>query len=372
MTTYIITTDGSVAVCKALLEVCTKVGEPGSLHNLLIVESNSSINTLKEVAGVIDVEEDGYAEVDNESSSSYKVQQSPRNWFLPALSRTPGQYHYDKTGKGVDLYIMDSGVNYTHPEFENRVVNLWSFDDLAVGGDVRSPEHGTMCAGCAGGKEHGVAKEVTIVNVRFDFKYSNSIKALDVILTHHLNKAANRPSILSMSFSSLAQTAYKRAIAALIDNGIVCLASTGNSNESAARFPAGNDIVIGVSALERVNTNVLVLRPASYSNYNQGTDVWAPGHNGIVADYNNNGTQTASGTSAACPVAAGIIAMHLESTPKLVNRAGVEAAIASFLTECTQDVEMTGKYSQSTTKTVSSMPKTLINQPAAILEIVVD
>jgi len=175
-----------------------------------------------------------------------------------------------------------------------------------------------------------------------------------------------------MSFSSLAQTAYKNAIAALIDNGIMCLASTGNSREATARFPAGNDIVVGVSALERVGGNVLNLRPVSYSNYGEGPDVWAPGHNGIVADYNNNGTQTASGTSAACPVAAGIIAMHLEGTSKITTRAGVEAAIESFLTECTQDTEMTGKYAQSTTKTVASVLQTAITRPAAILQIAVN
>jgi len=356
MTTYLITTDNSPGVRAALLKVCTKVGIPGGLHDLLIVESAASILTLKSVQGVIDVEEDGESTVDDNNDNNNSIQQLPSNWFLPALSRTPEQYRYEKTGKGVDIYILDSGVNYKHPEFENRVVNLWSFDNRAFGDGVKSAAHGTMCASCAGGKEHGAAKEVTIVNVRFDFKYSTTIKALDIILKHHIDKAPDRPSILSMSFSGVSKSAHKKAIATLIDNGIVCMASTGNSGEPYSRFPAGNDIVIGVSALEQVNNDVLDLRPAGYSNYNLGTDVWAPGNNGVAAAHDSNGTQKASGTSAACPVAAGVMAMHLEGTLKLVDRKGVVSVLEQFLSECTRDTPMTGKYAQSTTKLVSTDP----------------
>lgn len=362
MTTYIVMTDGSPGMRETLLDACTKVGKPGPMGKLFIVESDAPIHTLETIPGVVDVEEDGELTPDELDEPDVQTQKNPENWFLRALSQDEDNYTYTRTGEGVDLYIVDSGIWYHHDEFEDRVVNLWSFDNEAYGSGMKSPHHGTMCAGCAGGKEHGVAKRVTLYNLRVNWTTANGLKAMDVILKHHLEKGDDRPSIVSMSFSTKNSYAYRYAMQQLIDHGVVCMASTGNYREAEARFPAGNDIVMGVSCLRYMYDDVNRLYPAPYTNYGKGTDVWAPGHNGTVAAYEHQGTQNANGTSAACPVAAGIMAMYLEGSRKPTTRQEVVNILEGFRRTCMRPFSLEGKYSD----TLPLVTTSLFDHPVVI------
>ena len=354
MTTYIVVTDGSPGVREALLRVCTKVGKPGSMERLLIVESDETAQVLESVPGVVNVEEDGDIEPDLSTPDVYS-QKNPENWFLNALSQDDDEYRYTRTGEGVDLYIVDSGVWDEHADFEDRVEHLWSFDDRPYGDGVKSDYHGTMCAGCAGGKEYGVAKRLKMYSLRIDWSRTTSLKAMDVLLKHHLEKGDDRPSVLSMSFSTGNSYAYRYTMKNLIDAGIVCMASTGNDQEDVAKYPAGNDIVIGVSCLGKIFGDIRRMVPAPYSNYGEGTDVWAPGHEGPVAGYMHQGTMSASGTSAACPVAAGIMSMYLQGSRKPTTREEVVGIVDGFLRVCARPISLTGRYVNSTPLTVTSL-----------------
>lgn len=361
MTTYIVVGDGS-DIRDRLLEACSKVGKPGPLGKIYIVESDAPIHILKSIPGVEDVEEDGDVEPDEDPlPPEVKVQENPDNWFLKTLAQDRSDYCYTRTGKGVDLYIIDSGI-WPHEEFEDRIVNLWAFDNKAYGEDVRSHHHGTMCAGCAGGKVHGVAKEVTLVNLRTNWTSSDTLKAMDNVLKHHLEKPNDRGSVLSMSFSSTSSYAYRYAIGELIDNGVVCLASTGNNREDAARYPAGNDEVLGIACMGHVSGDPMRLQPASYTNYGDRTDMWAPGHNGTVAGYNKE-VQNANGTSAACPVAAGVMAMYLEGSAKLTSRKEVLDAITGFFSNCLTTVDLSGQYKNTTPLIVTTLFNNAIFKP---------
>ncbi|HWW62368.1 MAG TPA: S8 family serine peptidase, partial [Thermoanaerobaculia bacterium] len=86
-------------------------------------------------------------------------------------------YTYNRTGAGVRIYIIDSGIS-SLDDFGNRVVNgytnsYWdagyygmqpNFDDAYCDSNYRC--HGSKVASIAGGNTYGVAKEATIVNVR--------------------------------------------------------------------------------------------------------------------------------------------------------------------------------------------------------------
>lgn len=348
MARYILETTGDPQVLEDLKSICTKVGKPGTIAELVIVESDASEDILRSIEGVLDVEGEEEAEPD-ESDLSLQTQPSVSNWFLRALAQDAQDYRYPNDASDVDIYILDSGIYYHHPEFEGRVLNLWSFDGEAYGDNIKQSSHGTMCAGCAAGKEYGVAKGARIVNVRYNWRNTEAIKALDVILNHHLEKPNDRGSVLSMSFSTTSRFAYKLAIRKIIDHGIICFASTGNYRESTARFPAGNEGAIGVSCLQRANTAdpLSQLIPASYTNYGEGTDLWAPGHEAPVAGYKTEGTMNASGTSAACPVSAGVMAMFLQGSVKLTSRQDVESAFATFLSRCTIPQDLTGRYAEA-------------------------
>ncbi|NED08079.1 S8 family peptidase, partial [Streptomyces sp. SID6648] len=71
-----------------------------------------------------------------------------------------GSYSYPRSaGRGVDVYVIDTGIDYDHPELRPRAE--FGFD--AFGGDG-GDEHGngTHMAGVIGGTEHGVAKRARL------------------------------------------------------------------------------------------------------------------------------------------------------------------------------------------------------------------
>ena len=62
---------------------------------------------------------------------------------------------YMHVGRGVDVYILDSGIRYSHQVFGGRA-SFGGYDEFGGGGDD-DHGHGTHCAGLAVGRLTGVA-----------------------------------------------------------------------------------------------------------------------------------------------------------------------------------------------------------------------
>ena len=94
-----------------------------------------------------------------------------------------GIYSYTSDGTGVDIYVMDSGINAAHQEFDIRVVT-----SLAANFDTTSTSspawadcngHGTFVASQAAGNFVGIASGARIIPVRvFDCSGFTSVSAL--------------------------------------------------------------------------------------------------------------------------------------------------------------------------------------------------
>ncbi len=289
-----------------------KAGKPQSLNTIIVFKTDLSKAEVEAIPGVTQVEEDSI-----DTPFDVRVQERPTSWFLPSASNTAPDYTYAKTGKGVAIYIMDSGIRLDHKEFAGRdIETVYSYDEFDYGGDVAGPDHGTMAASCAAGNVFGIAKEATIYNLRYNWTSSTGIKALDTMLTHYLTHMM--PSVLSMSFSSTSNI-YDRVFTTLADRGIVLVASAGNYNEPQPRFPALRDDVIAVAACDS-NLSPSVWGGGQATNYGKEVDIWAGGTNGVAASIESTvATQWAGGTSSACPLVAGNIALILEGYDKLIS-----------------------------------------------------
>jgi len=136
-----------------------------------------------------------------------------------------GDYTYNLDGTGVDVVIQDSGLEVTHPEFNDasgasrvQLIDWYTESGLVGTQSVNHYRdfngHGTHCAGISAGKTYGWAKNAHIYSVKVnglegtgDSGTGISITdCFDVIKGWHMNKPVDpvtgykRPTIVNMSW----------------------------------------------------------------------------------------------------------------------------------------------------------------------------
>lgn len=267
------------------------------------------------------------------------VQSPTPSWGLDRIDQnaTAGDSAYNfpaSAGAGVRIYVVDTGVMASNPDFAGRIL---PGKDM-MGQNLEAADchgHGTHVAGTAAGTKYGVAKKAWIVPVRVlscsgSGSWSYFISAMDWIIA---NNPAGTPAVMSASIGggnySLANTAVEKLYAA----GITPVIAAGNSNvDACGTSPAGAPKAITVGASDINDAR------ASFSNYGECVDVFAPGVN-IISDKNTDptGSTSMSGTSMATPHVSGLAALYLSghqsATPAEVTSAiktgGLAGAVAN-------------------------------------------
>jgi subtilisin family serine protease len=111
------------------------------------------------------------------NESSGLVVQTGAPWGLGRISSrennsnrqtNTGTYYYDSSaGAGAYAYVIDTGVNDKHEEFEGRALQAKSFVLLEPNTDLQG--HGTHCAGTIGSKTYGVVSASCLHSNVFPF-----------------------------------------------------------------------------------------------------------------------------------------------------------------------------------------------------------
>ena len=176
--------------------------------------------------------------------------------------------------------------------------------------------HGTMTAGIV----HMVAPQAKIMPLKaFGANGSGYVSDIVRATYYAVQKNAN---VLSMSFSfSSSSSELAAAISYATSQGLICVASAGNSGTDVVVYPAGLPGVMGVASTTDYNTT------SSFSNY--GSDVWvaAPGE-GIISTYPYSTYAAGWGTSFSAPFVSGTAAL-LVNVSANVNQQSAAAAIAN-------------------------------------------
>lgn len=220
-------------------------------------------------------------------------------------------YTYGADGRGVNSYVIDSGVAGHHNEFSGRLGGGYS----VVGGTADSDcaGHGTHVAGTMAGSRFGVAKGATIIPVRVfgcgsTTDASNIIAGIDFILSHH---STGSPAVANLSIGMPAYEPLDAAVEALIAEGITVVAAAGNEGADAcATSPARVPGVVTVAGVDRHDA------AATWSNWGACVDLFAPAVDIRSASPDSpDASVQRTGTSMAAPHAAGAAARYLSSVP---------------------------------------------------------
>nr|ACZ28128.1 serine proteinase [Beauveria bassiana] len=233
------------------------------------------------------------------------VRQAGAPWGLGRIShraRGATTYDYDSSaGAGTCVYVIDTGVYDSHPDFEGRAKQIKSF----VSGTSDGHGHGTHCAGTIGSKTYGVAKKASIFGVKVledsgSGSLSGVIAGMDFVATDRKSRPCSKGTVASMSLGGGHSATVNQAAARLQASGVFVAVAAGNDNRDAAQTsPASEPSVCTVGATDSSD------RHSSFSNFGKAVDIFAPG-TGILSTWNNGGTNTISGTSMATPHIAGL------------------------------------------------------------------
>jgi subtilisin family serine protease len=218
------------------------------------------------------------------------------------LSKT---YYYKATGSGVNAYIVDSGIAWSHPQFEGRAKSVWKAPSFSDGWDCNG--HGTHVAGTIGSKTYGVAKKVNLRSLRVLDCNGEGYLSDIIAATNWLRTNAAKPAVANFSLGGSKSAALNTAVTNLSKSGVFVAVAAGNENQNACNTsPASAGWVQAVGASTSYDNR------ATFSNYGGCVDIFAPGY-GIRSTVPGGGAATANGTSMASPHAAGVAALYLQS-----------------------------------------------------------
>lgn len=289
-------------------------------------------------------------------------------------------------GTGVKVGVIDSGIDYRHPDLGGTTASTFPTARVTRGGDFLDGDadgdprdcygHGTHVAGLVGANGNpkldgalGVAPKVTFGAYRvFDCNgvanTANIVAAMDQAYRDGMNVVNLSLGATSVSWPNETGYPLTQQAALMVSRGVVVVAAVGNTDKGL--FTAGSPAVApGVIAVAA--TNAAATRVEDYSAMGPAADLSlsptlsAPGTS-VYSTVLDTARDVKTGTSMAAPEVAGAVAEILRAKGWTSPAAGVPAKVAALLYASATPV-------LSATSGLTARPESVIRQGAGLLRL---
>ncbi|MFH1398633.1 MAG: S8 family peptidase [Candidatus Woesearchaeota archaeon] len=230
-----------------------------------------------------------------------------RLWNLDRI----GAYKAQKkaTGAKINIAIIDTGVDYNHPQFRGRFTTRKGYD--FIGRDHYPMDrngHGTHVAGIACSADYGVSTQSTLYAVRVLDSQGYGTESTVIAGIEWCIKEKMDVANLSLG-SGDASTAFEEICRIAYMQGLLLVAAAGNEGKGPSYPASFDEFVLAVASTNKSNEH------SDFSNIYPTNDISAPGEN-IVSCYLNNSYAELDGTSMATPHVTGAAALALSLNNK--------------------------------------------------------
>ena len=241
-------------------------------------------------------------------------------------------------GPGVPVTIVDSGLDFTHPEFAGRA------DTEALNAQEPAPlggEHGTSVASVIGAPLNGVG--LVGIYPRAVLRSWDAAKGTGTRLESSeiaggiLAAARAGKSVINLSLGAdTRDLSIELAVSEAVATGSLVVAASGNDGDrgSPIGYPAALPHVTTVAATDRSGA------VAAFSSRSAYVDIAAPGDDIVVASALGKNWRPSSGTSFSSPLVAGAAAWVWTVRPELTA-----GQVAEILRRSARDLGTPGRDS---------------------------
>jgi len=277
--------------------------------------------------------------IDVEPDLEVMAESAPESWGLDRVDQadlplSKSSFTASHDGIGVNVYVIDTGINKDHVEFGGRA----KFGANFISGE-NNPDrngHGTHCSGTATGATFGIAKRATVFGVKVlsgggSGSTSGVISGIQWAVNNQLTQYPGESAVLSMSLGGGFSQAMNDAVVEAAEAGMIVVVAAGNENQDACNVsPASAGGNAHNGGVITVGSTTVTDAMSGFSNYGTCTDVFAPGSD-IKSAWigSTTATRSISGTSMATPHVAGVAAILLEKHNK--NKDAAQAELLSLV-----------------------------------------
>ena len=237
------------------------------------------------------------------------------NWSYDRVdSDSALDYYKLKAKPTINIAVVDSGINYNHELFKNRITRT-KFNSSASGeanNEIDDYGHGTKVAGVIANSTPSNVK-ISAYKVMDNKGYGSS--STIVAACSYIEELNNKPDIVNFSLGVETGVIIESVIDELVNQGITVVAAAGNDNREVIKAPGKCESAITVAAFDYYN------KPCSFTNYGQVVDISAPGEYIYTADMSKENAYTFSlGTSLATPFVSAAAAYVLMENRKYTQQ----------------------------------------------------